>query len=101
MANWADLGHDVLTEIVWRIKLHEDFVVFREVCISWRSVAVIENFTNKCNQIPWLMLPSKRRSNLCELLSISKGTTRQVTFKRSLVFSYSLAISISCLNLFR
>ncbi|TXG52119.1 hypothetical protein EZV62_021288 [Acer yangbiense] len=33
MANWADLDHDVLTEIAWRIKLHEDFVVFREVVV--------------------------------------------------------------------
>ncbi|KAK3200007.1 hypothetical protein Dsin_023422 [Dipteronia sinensis] len=77
MANWADLELGLLTEIARKIELHEDFVAFRRVCISWRSVAVIENFTNKSNQIPWLMLPHKINSNLWDLFSISKGTHRQ------------------------
>ncbi|TXG67982.1 hypothetical protein EZV62_009257 [Acer yangbiense] len=77
MANWADLELGLLTEIARKVELHEDFVAFRRVCISWRSVAVIENFKNKSNQIPWLMLPPKINSNQWDLFSISKGTHRR------------------------
>ncbi|KAK2653350.1 hypothetical protein Ddye_013206, partial [Dipteronia dyeriana] len=72
--NWAGLELGLLTEITRKMELYDDFVAFHGVCISWRSVAVIENFTNK---IPWLMLPPKIKSNLWDFLSISKGTHRQ------------------------
>ncbi|TXG50053.1 hypothetical protein EZV62_025928 [Acer yangbiense] len=57
MANWAEFDPYLLAEISRHIPLHDDFIAFRGVCISWRSAATIKTtFMYKDSQMPWLML---------------------------------------------
>ncbi|KAJ0032043.1 hypothetical protein Pint_14711 [Pistacia integerrima] len=75
--DWAELDEDLLVEIVRRIRLREDFVSFRCVCRSWKSVAVEENFRYKSIQLPWLLLPPQKRSHVRDFYLISnKGIYR-------------------------
>ncbi|KAJ0089451.1 hypothetical protein Patl1_14846 [Pistacia atlantica] len=72
--NDAQLGRayeDLLVEIVRRIRLQEDFVSFRYVCRSWKSVAVEENFRYKSIQLPWLLLPPQKCSHVRDFYLIS------------------------------
>lgn len=64
MGNWANMDGDMLEEIARRIKLSEDFVRFGCVCSSWRSAAAWKNFRFRSNQIPWLMLPQQKGTDI-------------------------------------
>ncbi|XP_031284794.1 F-box protein SKIP23-like [Pistacia vera] len=86
--NDAQLGRtyeDLLVEIVRRIRLREDFVSFRCVCRSWKSVAVEENFRYKSIQLPWLLLPPQKCSHVRDFYLISnKGIYRKVILPESI-----------------
>ena len=51
MENWANLNEDLLVRAAKRIDLFKDFIAFGRVCISWKSVAVKDNF-NEHQHIP-------------------------------------------------
>ncbi|KAJ8555903.1 hypothetical protein K7X08_013399 [Anisodus acutangulus] len=56
MATWAELANNLIAQIAKRVKLMEDFIVFRAVWTSWRTAATKDNFDVLSPLLPLLML---------------------------------------------
>lgn len=69
-AEWSTLPPELLREISRKLATVFEFVRFRAVCRSWRSVAKPADLTP---QLPWLFLPCKLDTNCCIFFSPVTG----------------------------
>ena len=68
MSKWADLPQDILIEIIRRLSIYDDFVIFGTVCKSWQSVYLLENPTLSPSspRCPWLLLAEENEQSIKE-----------------------------------
>ncbi|KAL4600916.1 hypothetical protein ACB092_11G234300 [Castanea dentata] len=68
MSKWADLPHDILIEIIRRLSIYDDFVIFAAVCKSWQSVYSLENppLSPLSPRCPWLLLAEENEQSIKE-----------------------------------
>ncbi|WMV44013.1 hypothetical protein MTR67_037398 [Solanum verrucosum] len=71
MANWAFMSNDLIVQIANRVKVIEDFVVFRVVCTSWRIATNKDDFNVFLPQVP-LLMPVGNDNDFQEFYSLSK-----------------------------
>ena len=66
MSKWADLPQDILIEIIRRLSIYDDFVIFGTVCKSWQSVYLLENRTLSplSPRCPWLLLAEENEQSI-------------------------------------
>ncbi|OVA15999.1 Protein of unknown function DUF295 [Macleaya cordata] len=57
-SDWAQLHPELIEAIANRLSAYIDYIRFRAVCVSWRSVLPkLPNLRHLPPQIPWLMVP--------------------------------------------
>ncbi|PIA42846.1 hypothetical protein AQUCO_02000356v1 [Aquilegia coerulea] len=60
--NWSELPSCLLSEIMDRLNIIDDYVRFSAVCVSWRTVFIQESLSNKkkhCAFLPFLLIPPR------------------------------------------
>ncbi|KAL2928338.1 hypothetical protein RDABS01_019652 [Bienertia sinuspersici] len=91
MADWGNMGKDIVTKIAEHLDFYEDFETMFKICSGWRSAAKEAKFRASCNvreshSLPWLMLPERDESSkLRRLYSVSKHMVRQISLPDDLV----------------
>ncbi|KAL4600932.1 hypothetical protein ACB092_11G235500 [Castanea dentata] len=53
MSKWADLPHDILIEIIRRLSIYDDFVIFAAVYKSWQNYTDIYVYKCVLSRNPW------------------------------------------------